>query len=116
MLSRSTSHLASTNTLSKVHLTHTIVLMAKNKKTTKRATEFDGVYVLKLLLYVLLGSMWLKVTKGQHISVGLPVGFILGLIFSSHEHFQIDRKIEYATLLIAMLFGYFAPYGLYINF
>ncbi len=90
--------------------------MAKIKKTTKRPTEFDGVYVLKLLLYVLLGSMWLKVTSGQSVHIGVPAGFILGLVFSSHEHFQIDRKIEYATLLVAMLFGYFAPYGLYINF
>lgn len=89
--------------------------MAKAKKT-KQSTELDGVYVLKLLLYVLLGTMWLKVSNGDSVSIGLPVGFIIGLIFTSHEHFQIDRKIEYAVLLIAMLFGYFAPYGLYINF
>lgn len=88
--------------------------MAKN---TKRASnELDGVYILKLLLYVLLGSLWLKVTNGDSISIGVPVGFIIGLAFASHEHFQIDRKIEYAALLVAMLFGYFAPYGLYINF
>ena len=87
--------------------------MAKTKKT--KSTELDGVYVLKLLLYVLLGTMWLKVSNGDSISVGLPIGFIVGLIFTSHEHFQIDRKIEYAVLLIAMLFGYFAPYGLYID-
>ena len=89
--------------------------MAKTKKT-RRSTELDGVYLLKLLLYVLLGSLWLKVSNGGNISIGVPIGFILGLIFSSHEHFQIDRKIEYATLLVAMLFGYFAPYGLYVNF
>lgn len=91
------------------------MLMANTKKT-KRSTELDGVYVLKLLLYVLLGTMWLKVSNGDSVSVGLPIGFIVGLIFTSHEHFQIDRKIEYAVLLIAMLFGYFAPYGLYLNF
>ena len=85
-------------------------------KVKKRSTELDGVYVLKLLLYLLLGSMWLKVSNGNNITIGLPVGLILGLVFTSHEHFQIDRKIEYAVLLIAMLFGYFAPYGLYINF
>lgn len=90
--------------------------MAKTKNTKRPSAELDGVYLLKLLLYVLLGSMWLKVSNGDSISIGLPVGFILGLVFSSHEHFQIDRKIEYAALLVAMLFGYFAPYGLYINF
>lgn len=91
--------------------------MAKTKVKAKRGSqELDGVYVLKLLLYVLLGSMWLKVSNGDSITLGIPVGFIIGLIFAGHEHFQIDRKIEYAVLLVAMLFGYFAPYGLYINF
>jgi hypothetical protein len=88
--------------------------MAKIKK--RADPGLDGVYVLKLLLYVLLGSMWLKLSNGNSITVGVPVGLIIGLIFTSHEHFRIDRKIEYAALLIAMLFGYFAPYGLYINF
>jgi len=60
--------------------------------------------------------MWVKVSAGQSINIALPVGLIVGLIFASHEHFQIDRKIEYAVLIVAMLFGYFAPYGLYINF
>jgi len=85
-------------------------------KNPKGSAELDGVYILKLLLYVLLGTMWLKVSNGESVSIGLPVGFIVGLIFTSHEHFRIDRKIEYAALLISMVFGYFAPYGLYINF
>lgn len=89
--------------------------MAKTKKTSRRSTELDGVFVLKLLLYLLLGSLWLKLSNGDSISVGLPIGFIIGLIFTTHEHFQIDRKIEYATLLVAMLIGYFAPYGLYLQ-
>lgn len=87
------------------------------KKTAKRpSAELDGVFLLKLLLYILLGSMWLKVSSDSSVAIGVPTGFIVGLIFASHEHFQIDRKIEYAALLVAMLFGYFAPYGLYINF
>jgi hypothetical protein len=89
--------------------------MAKNSKA-KRSTELDGVFVLKLVLYLLLGSLWVKLSNGDSISVGVPIGLVAGLVFSSHEHFQIDRKIEYAVLLVAMLFGYFAPYGLYINF
>jgi hypothetical protein len=95
--------------------------MAKKKQTTKKKTSsaidnFDGVYLLKMVLYLLLGSMWLKITHGGDMSVPIPIGLIIGLIFTTHEHFQIDRKIEYAVMLVAMLFGYFAPYGLYINF
>lgn len=94
-----------------------------NNKNSKRSTnsreldqEYDGVYLLKLVLYVLLGSMWVKLSHGQHLTIPLPVGFIIGAIFTTHEHFRIDRKIEYAVLLVAMLVGYFAPFGLYISF
>ncbi len=89
--------------------------MAKAKKT-RRSAEPDGVYILKLLLYILLGSFWLKLSNDGSVAFGVPLGFIAGLIFASHERFRLDRKIEYAALLIAMLLGYLAPYGLYINF
>lgn len=87
--------------------------MAKNK--TKRTAEFDGVYILKLVLYVLLGSLWLKVDKGSAAAVSLPIGLAVGLVFASHEHFRIDRKVEYAALVIAALIGLIAPYGLFIS-
>lgn len=94
--------------------------MAKTK-ITKRNTraanaELDSVYLLKLLLYVLLGSVWVKLGHGGHLNLPIPVGLFVGLIFTGHEHFRIDRKIEYAVLLLAMLVGYFAPYGLYLSF
>lgn len=96
------------------------MLMAKTKtrKQTRAGapTTFDGVYLFKMVLYLLLGSMWVKVSAGADLTVPIPVGLAIGLIFTTHEHFQIDRKIEYAIMLVAMLFGYFAPYGLYINF
>ena len=92
-----------------------ILLVAKTKKRSNKNQELDGVYLLKLTLYVLLGSMWIKVTHEGSLNIPIPIGFIIGLIFASHEHFQIDRKIEYAVLLLAMFVGYFVPYGLYIN-
>jgi hypothetical protein len=96
-----------------------IVVMAKKKQTgskNKSGATFDGVYLLKMVLYLLLGSMWIKISKGGEVALPIPIGLIIGLVFTLHEHFQIDRKIEYAIMLVAMLFGYFAPYGLYINF
>ena len=86
------------------------------KKPTSESQTLDGVYLLKLALYVILGSMWVKITHGGTLNIPIPVGFIAGLLFASHDHFRIDRKIEYAVLMVAMLVGYFAPYGLYINF
>ncbi len=97
--------------------------MAKTKQTSKKTSKkaqdtmsFDGVYLLKMVLYLLVGSIWIKISKNGNMAVPIPVGLVVGLIFTLHEHFQIDRKIEYAVMLVAMLFGYFAPYGLYINF
>lgn len=92
-----------------------------SKTTTKHApkrkdTTQDSVFFLKLVLYMILGSMWVKVTHGDTLSLPLPIGLAVGLFFTGHEHFQIDRKIEYAVLLVAMLVGYFAPFGLYIAF
>jgi hypothetical protein len=87
----------------------------KRSAATAGTNDFDGVYLLKLSLYVILGSMWIKISNQDGLSLPIPIGFIIGLVFASHEHFRIDRKIEYAALLVAMLVGYFAPYGLYIS-
>jgi hypothetical protein len=98
--------------------------MAKTKKTGSKtstravpATEVDGVYVLKLVLYVLLGSLWLKLGSSNSLDTTfpLPLGLAVGLIFASHEHFRIDRKIEYAVLIVAALIGLMAPYGLFMS-
>jgi hypothetical protein len=87
-----------------------------NARAQAMEQNFDGVYLFKMVFYLLVGSMWLKISNGVDTNIPVPVGLIIGLIFTMHEHFQIDRKIEYAVLVVAMLFGYFASYGLYINF
>lgn len=88
--------------------------MAKAKIKKKKTQEQDSVYFLKLVLYLILGSLWIKVTSGDSNQIPLPVGLIIGLLFTSHEHFQIDRKIEYALLLIATFVGFWLPVGIYI--
>jgi len=92
--------------------------MAKTKlKSKPKAAQTDGAFILKLVLYVILGSLWLKLHhNGSDFNIPLPLGLLVGLLFTSHEHFRIDRKIEYAVLVIATLFGLIAPYGLFISF
>lgn len=88
--------------------------MAKPKR---KNTQNDGAFIFKLVLYVILGSLWLKLHRGSgDFIIPLPVGLLIGLIFTSHEHFQIDRKIEYAVLVVAALLGMIAPYGLFVSF
>ena len=92
--------------------------MPKQKSQSKKAAsgKNDGVFALKLALYVILGSLWVKIVNDSSTIVPVPAGLIIGMVLASHEHFQIDRKIEYAVLLVAALIGFLAPYGLYIAF
>lgn len=85
------------------------------KKTQKLPQLKDGGYFLKLVLYMVLGSLWIKVTDNQSWQIPIPAGLILGLILTAHEHFQIDRKIEYAVLLVVAFIGFWAPIGIYIT-
>lgn len=86
--------------------------------TKKKKTETDSAYVLKLVLYVILGTMWLKFETplefGQFIFNGIPLGLVLGVVFASHDHFQMDRKIEYAILIVMTILSYFLPAGIVI--
>jgi len=88
--------------------------MAKTKKAT--SAEPDSLYFLKLVLYVVLGSFWLKfatpIPIGDFLLHGFPLGLIIGLLFASHDHFQIDRKIEYAVLIIVTIVTFFLPAGI----
>ncbi len=94
-------------------------MKSKTKKRATKATnitETDGAYFLKLVLYVIVGSLWLKLSTpfvlGPLNVAGLPVGMILGLLFASHDHFQVDRKIEYAILVIVTAASYYLPMGI----
>jgi hypothetical protein len=78
------------------------------------AQEFDSVYILKIVLYMIVGSLWVKVTSKTSMKIPIPLGLIAGLLFAAHEHFQIDRKIEYAILLLSMFLGFWLPFGIYI--
>lgn len=81
--------------------------MAKKAKANQ---ELDSVYILKLVMYLILGSQWVRITKSG-FQLPLPYGFMVGLLFARHDHFQIDRKIEYALLLVAMFIGFWLPIG-----
>lgn len=89
------------------------------KKTKKSADiEKDSTYFLKLVVYIILGTFWLKFLTPLQIGdvalQGLPVGLVIGLVFASHDHFQIDRKIEYAILIVMTIVSYFLPAGIVV--
>ncbi len=99
--------------------------MPKQKQTKKAAakqktatpTESDSTYFLKLVLVVLLGTFWLKfvepLTIGGIFLSGIPIGLLAGLIIvSKFEHFETDRKIWYAILVVVTVVSYFVPAGI----
>jgi len=84
----------------------------------QKSQEPDSLYFLKLVLYVILGSFWLKfstpVPIGDFMLHAFPLGLPIGLIFAAHDHFQIDRKIEYATLVLVTIITFFLPAGIVV--
>jgi hypothetical protein len=84
------------------------MLMAK-PKSKKIETEKDSAYFLKLVLYIVLGTLWIKLGNPIGIFNGVPIGLFLGILFASHDHFVIDRKIEYAILIIMTIMSALFP-------
>ena len=81
------------------------------KKATRKPAEreTDSVYFLKILIYFVLGTIWVKYNG----YVVFPIGLILGVIVAQKDHFSIDRKVEYAVLIMAGLMG-LAGFGVYL--
>lgn len=89
--------------------------MAKSKKQQPQ-TEKDSTYFLKLVLYIVVASFWLKFPEplqiGDFTVYGIPLGLFIGLLFATHDHFQVDRKIEYALLIIVTIITFYLPAGI----
>ncbi len=96
---------------------------ARNRVFSRRGNEklyeSDGTYFLKLVVCLLLGTLWLKFGSPLVISGvpfgGIPVGMLFGLLLVSRfEKYQFDRKIWYAILILVTVVSYFLPMGIVI--
>ncbi len=77
--------------------------------------ESGSVFFLKIVLFFIIGSVWLRFDQLDFLGISaVPIGIIIGLIFANHDHFAIDRKLEYVVLLISMVVSYFLPIGIVI--
>ncbi len=91
---------------------------AKTKKSRKnniQANQSDSTYFLKIVMYMIFASMWLRIQTNSGLEIPLPIGGLIAVIYALHDHFQIDRKIELAITLVAMFISFWLPIGLYIN-
>jgi len=90
--------------------------MAKTKKQTKKiSSEPDSAYFLKIVLYLIIGSQWLRIEHLPDWSIPLPLGLLIGLFYAAHDHFAIDRKIEYALLIVSAFVALWLPIGIVIQ-
>jgi hypothetical protein len=86
------------------------------RRNTEKIFETDSTYFLKLVVFTLLGTFWLKfgdpvIWFGIPLR-GIPLGFFIGLILVNRfEKYQSDRKIWYATLLVVTIICFFVPAG-----
>lgn len=92
---------------------------AVSRRGYERIFESDSTYFLKLVVCVLLGTLWLKFKDPvilSHIQFnGIPAGAVLGfIIINRFEKLQSDRKIWYAVLVIVTIICYFVPAGIVI--
>lgn len=93
-------------------------MATKKKKNTRnkkavQPVEKDSVFFMKLVFYFLLGAMWVRLVGvgSDDVTISIPLGFIVGIFFARHEHFTIDRKIEYVVLFMAMVLSFYLPVG-----
>ena len=90
---------------------------ALSRLGNEKVYESDGTYFLKLVLCIILGTLWIKFKVPLVILSlpfsGLPLGMLFGLlVVSRFEKFQYDRKIWYAILILVTIVSYFLPAGI----
>jgi hypothetical protein len=81
----------------------------------KNTHESDGAYFLKIVLFLILSSLWLRIDYTGGTQLPLPVGAAIAAIFALHDHFQIDRKIELALILVGMFISFWLPIGIFVS-
>lgn len=91
----------------------------RTRLKAEKVYESDSTYFLKLVIYVLMGTFWLKFAQPLTISGipfgGIPLGLLVGLILvRQFEKHQSDRKIWYAILLVVTIITHFVPAGIVI--
>lgn len=92
---------------------------AVSRRGYEKVFESDGTYFLKLVVFVLLGTFWVRFAQpvvwlGVPLTA-IPVGMMIGLLLVSRfEKYQSDRKIWYAILIVVTIICAFSPTGVII--
>ena len=85
--------------------------MASKKQAKQSNRNLDYIFIFKIALYLVLSTQWLYIERASSFNIPIPVGALIALFLSFRDHFQIDRKIEYVVILLAMFVGFWLPIG-----
>lgn len=90
-----------------------------SRKGNERIYEKDSAFFLKLVVFVLLSALWLRLKVplefGSLTIQAIPVGLVIALLFVVKvERYQFNRKIWYVTLILMAILTSFTPVGVMI--
>ena len=90
-----------------------------SRKGRERIYDNDGSFFLKLVVFVILSALWLRlknpVEVGGLVIQAIPVGlFIALLLVLKIEKYQFNRKIWYVTIIFMAILTSFTPVGVMI--
>jgi len=84
----------------------------------KQEVETDSTYFLKIVVYILLGMFWLRFGSPLELAgftfTAFPIGLLVALLFIRHDHFAIDRKIEYPIVIVTAIISFFFNAGIVV--
>ena len=88
-----------------------------NRKGKERKYEKDGVFFGKLVLFILLSTLWFRFENplevGAFVIHAIPVGLIVAiLLVLKIEKYQFNRKIWYTALILMAILTSFTPVGI----
>lgn len=90
-----------------------------SRKGNERLYERESAFFLKLVIFVLLSALWIRlenpVMAGPLVIQAIPLGLIVALLLVVKiEKYQFNRKIWYATLILMAILTSFTPVGIIV--
>ena len=90
-----------------------------SRKGRERVYENDSAFFLKLAIFVVLSTLWLRLSNPIDLGAvsiqGIPIGLIIALLLVVRvEKYQFNRKIWYVTLIMMAILTSFTPVGVMI--
>lgn len=90
-----------------------------SRKGYEKLYENDSAFFLKLVVFIILSALWLRLKSpvgiGSFEIQAVPIGLLVALfLVLKLEKYQFNRKIWYATLILMSILTSFTPVGIII--